>query len=717
LNRPITPLDELRQAAARPGIKAVSFDLFDTVITRDTGDPQSLFLRIGRRLRDAGLIDCSAEAFARYRYVCEKRVRRNKRGREVSLREVYGEMTCFTGLEDAALPMMKIEQDVERESISAIPAMRAVIDEVRETFGRVIFISDMYQDRSFLAEVLTGLGVLHEGDQLYVSSDYGVQKGGGRLFEIVLEAHGLAPHELLHCGNSQPYDVDPARRLGIPVVHFDRGNPHPSEQVLNDHAPYCEGYTAVLAGAARKARLAGLEHTGHQRAMWDTGASVTGPLVYLYTLWCLQRAKHHGLRKLYFLARDAYLPYLAARQIIAEHPDAFDIEVSYLLGSRQTYDALSIDRLGPEQWDQLTKHAEHQYTTPRMLQTSLMARRQTFQTLLEKLGLGGRGWDQPLTRGELERLRDHALRDAQSNQALFADIQRCQALQWRHFVEEGVDPGCPAALVDTGWTTRSHAPLYDFLKRRGCKTLRVFYFGLIVEQTSIPVTAVDTFMFNFATAQGAARRGLPYTRPMEELLATPFGRTEGFDEEDGKVVARQAPLEDEAFIEAYFETYHGGFQAFLRESRSLPLRDEACDDLRGVCERMIHRFWAEPTPAEARVWSQLTWEWDPLGQVTYPLARPYRLRDAWGAFRQRRAPVCYEQFWVAGAKQLSSRPVLGVLKAAILGRKTLDAALELVPQSIRHPLTRARRKVIRFRAVAVRSTYPSAIWESLCGLF
>jgi len=121
--------------------------------------------------------------------------------------------------------------------------------------------------------------------------------------------------------------------------------------------------------------------------------------VYLYTLWCLQRAKHHGLRKLYFLARDAYLPYLAARQIIAEHPDAFDIEVSYLLGSRQTYDALSIDRLGPGQWDQLTKHAEHQYTTPRMLQTSLMARRQTFQTLLEKLGLGGRGWDQPLTRG------------------------------------------------------------------------------------------------------------------------------------------------------------------------------------------------------------------------------------------------------------------------------------------------------------------------------
>ncbi len=715
MNATTSPLNELRQAAARTGIKAVSFDLFDTVITRSTGDPESLFILIGRRLRDAGLIGCSAEAFARHRYVCEKRVRGNKDGREVRLREVYQEMACFTGLEDSIEPMMAIEQAVEREAICVIPAMLPLIDECRERFGRVIFITDMYQDRAFLSELLTGLGVLREGDQLYVSSDYGVQKGTGRLFRIVLEAHGLAPHELLHCGNSQPYDVDPARALGMPVVHFDRGNPHPSEQVLNEHAPYCEGYTALLAGAARKARLAGLEHTGHQSTMWDTGASVTGPLIYLYTLWCLQRAQHHGLRKLYFLARDAYLPYLAAKQIIADHPE-FDIQVSYLLGSRQTYYALSIEKLGPEEWDYLTKHAEHQYATLKMLQASLMVRPSTLEALLAEVGLAETDWDRPLNMSQLSRLRDHALHDADANRALFADIQRSQALQWRHFEAEGVDPACPAALVDTGWTTRSHAPLYDFLKRRGCEQLRVFYFGLIVEQTHIPLTSLDTFAFNFATAQGVARRGFPYTRPMEELLATSFGRTQGFDEVDGKVVAQHAPLEDADFIGTYFETYYGGVQAFFRAARSLPLTQESCYDLRAVSERLIYRFWAEPTMAEARVWSQVRWEWDPLGQVTYPLARPYRVTDAWAAFRQRRAPECYEQFWIAASKKLSSTPVLAFLKVVILSRKAIDAVLRLIPSPIRQPLTQARRKVIRFRAVAVRSTLPSAMSGSLSGL-
>ena len=59
---------------------------------------------------------------------------------------------------------------------------------------------------------------------------------------------------------------------------------------------------------------------------------VLAPTLYEFVLWVLQEALQSGKKRLYFLARDGYQMYLAARQLCKQYD--LDIECRYLKVSR-----------------------------------------------------------------------------------------------------------------------------------------------------------------------------------------------------------------------------------------------------------------------------------------------------------------------------------------------------------------------------------------------
>ena len=59
---------------------------------------------------------------------------------------------------------------------------------------------------------------------------------------------------------------------------------------------------------------------------------VLAPTLYEFVLWVLQEALQSGKKRLYFLARDGYQMYLAARQLCKQYN--LDIECRYLKVSR-----------------------------------------------------------------------------------------------------------------------------------------------------------------------------------------------------------------------------------------------------------------------------------------------------------------------------------------------------------------------------------------------
>jgi FMN phosphatase YigB (HAD superfamily) len=667
--------------------KLLSFDVFDTVVTRKSGDHRSVFLILGQELHKKGLISTSPEVFARQRDLFEYRARKNNNFQEIRFRNIYKEMFLSMGNEDIIDRLMHEELQIEAEQIRAVPGIHDLLECVRKKYGRVIYVSDMYLPNEFMQSHLTHLGLMKPEDALYLSSEYGLQKRHG-LFRVVLEKENLKPSELHHFGDSVMHDVNPARMERIDVHRCTHALEHPSETILNEHSFQTEAYSSRMAGASRLARLGGrFLNDDDQRVMWDTGASVTGPLVYLYAQWIIDRALQKGIKNLLFLARDAYFPYKAVCEILAAQPQT-GLNAAYIYGSRFTYNALDIEKIGPEEWDLLTTVSGYRYSTLRSLQTALYCNEDSFDRHMKNLGFNpaDRDKDRELNAGEITKIRDFALHDPHFNEDILRGISDIRDLTLEYFQGEA-DLAHGTALVDTGWTTNSHAPLYRFLKKSGCTNLRLFYIGLTVTKPKIPAGDIDTFMFNRSANLGIMRKDVYYNRPIESLLMSDQGRTRSFVRDGNEILPVLDPRENEEFVDRYFDVYARGVNAFLQEMVPYFSTASSIHDLRSAAEEIVSRFWKEPTLDEAKVWSKLDWEYDPLGTKTYPLARPYRISDSWSAFRTGEIPECYKQFWKGGAEKLTPKNSMFVIQKFIAGRKFGNRLYRLMPAALKNRIS------------------------------
>jgi predicted HAD superfamily hydrolase len=657
--------------AAKTSVRLVSFDVFDTVVTRSVGEPTALFRMVGQRLRQQGIVTCSPETFLQQRLLCEARARSNSSSAEISLQQIYEELGDALQLREAVQELMRAELAAEAASILPVPHMVATVDAVRRRFGRVVFVSDMYLPQDFLELQLQRAGLLRNGDRLYVSSTYGVQKRTGHLFRIVAEREGVALSNLLHCGDSFESDVLGARSVGVQAHQVTTATPNQAEEELIRWTSQTEGFAGNQAGAARLARLRGSHLRAEQRMAWETGAGVTGPLVHLFAQWVIRRARQLGVKRLCFLARDGYFPYLATRALLERQPE-LDLDVNYIYGSRQTYNLLAVTRLHAEEWTQLTSFSGRQFSTIEELSELLCAEPAVLQEHLTPLGFTLDDWTRPLQSEERARIRDQALRNQEFNQALWAQVHRAQAHSREYLIGDVVDGDESIALVDAGWTTKSHAPLFRFLQQLGPARVHMFYFGLVAERPDIPLERVHAFVFDRARRTGVFQRAIEYPRAVETLFLSKDGRTRAFERTGSGVSPVLANTENADFVAQFYDPYESGIRAYLEElTLSLP-EDVSIYGADNIAESIVSRFWLNPTEDEARLWSQLEWQWDPAGTVKYPLARPYRVGHVMRAFLQRRHPECGPQFWAAGAFRLTPLMTRNLLAAAILAGRACE---------------------------------------------
>jgi len=121
------------------------------------------------------------------------------------------------------------------------------------------------------------------------------------------------------------------RRLGIAATHarvpvFTR----------NEDALVAAPWSAIpalrdMAGAARQFRQAPAARS-MDRGVAEAAGAFLGPFCGAFAAWALQRARAHGLRRLYFCARDCQMTWKAARLLAGEPAD---VDCRYLYVSRQ----------------------------------------------------------------------------------------------------------------------------------------------------------------------------------------------------------------------------------------------------------------------------------------------------------------------------------------------------------------------------------------------
>ena len=304
-------------------VSTVSFDVFDTVLTRIWAEPRDLFVRLGQVLQDSSCSNVDPVAFASKRVSAEASARTRNDSREVTIVEIYRVLAGTMGwTESTAAAAIAAELALESEGIRAVPGARSEVDKARLGATRVAYLSDIYLPSELLGRWLKSAGLLRENDLLLVSGEQNGGKGTGQLFRAA-HRETLTPFsDWSHSGDNRDSDFEAPQRLGIASRLDESVHLTARERVLRGKGLFVEPWRSLLAGAARLGRLSRTLEAPGQRSqtLWEIGSCVAGPLFWGYTEWCLREAEGRGIEDLYFLARGGQIFYRIAQEISARRP-------------------------------------------------------------------------------------------------------------------------------------------------------------------------------------------------------------------------------------------------------------------------------------------------------------------------------------------------------------------------------------------------------------
>ena len=288
----------------------ISLDVFETLIERLVERPGQLFLFLADPAREQ--LGGQVANFARARLTAaeEAIAAGDMVGEEVTLRARYEAIGRAHGLtRDQVETLLARELDWERRLVRARPIGRAAFDRARAQGKRVVLVSDTYFEPDFVAELLRGCG--YDGwDALYCSSEHGVTKKSGKLFQHLLKTEGRRPTEILHMGDNPRTDLRPGRDAGLGVFHMRstadiarRVSPLPA---IWDRIADPKTAAAVKGLTAR--RVAGSFRRGapgfSQGSAETLGYAVLGPMFFGLANWLRRRARADEVPDLLFLSRD-----------------------------------------------------------------------------------------------------------------------------------------------------------------------------------------------------------------------------------------------------------------------------------------------------------------------------------------------------------------------------------------------------------------------------
>ncbi len=194
------------------GYDAISFDLFDTLITRQVLEPIDIFDIVEERLADAGIL---IEKFKRKRRTAELEIGYG------NINDIYVKFGELYGYDNSICDRAKnIELECELDFIKIRQDMVVVMDYAYEQGKTVTIISDMYLPEEILKKWLSNLGI-HNYNNLMVSCDYGCGKSSG-IFEIYKKALG-ENKKCLHVGDNLQSDVLAPQKYGISSYEIKSG--------------------------------------------------------------------------------------------------------------------------------------------------------------------------------------------------------------------------------------------------------------------------------------------------------------------------------------------------------------------------------------------------------------------------------------------------------------------------------------------------------------
>lgn len=304
-----------------------SFDILDTCLCRSCGEPYAVFDLLAREVLGDNLSTSQLADFRHIRVKGEKIARQKNVAEDVTIEQIYKECD-FSGLTDSTNDnIIKQEIIIERKVLRPIYSTLQKVKKIHSSEQPVLFISDMYLPSTFFVEVLEEFGFWNEGDKIFVSCEIGKSKVTGNLFRYVSNQLNINSGRWIHHGDNKHCDINVPRKLGICARHIKFNYSHYQKYLIGKDYDPTECYMARLAGISRAISISKKYSPRLQFA-----ADIIAPINVSFTYNVLKDAKKRGIRRLFFIARDAHILYCIAKEMTSLFPD---IEIKYLYASRK----------------------------------------------------------------------------------------------------------------------------------------------------------------------------------------------------------------------------------------------------------------------------------------------------------------------------------------------------------------------------------------------
>jgi len=292
---------------------ALSVDLFDTLVLRAVAQPVDVFLRVGARAVDRGLVHrhVTPARFQVARQTAEASARAARHAQtgssEVTLLEIYAQILPGV-LAASCETLVALETDVERELVYPHPRTMETVMAAAKGGMRTALLSDTYFNVEQVTTLLRSAGIPPElFNDILTSSQERVSKRDGGLFARLMERWpDVRPEHVVHLGDHRHADVAMALRAGLNAECHDTGEDDTREHVRLEALRHGTPSPELTSLRRLSCSLAGA--VGEQERWWFAlGASVLGPLLSAFADWVVDDCIRDGIRVVRPLMREGAL--------------------------------------------------------------------------------------------------------------------------------------------------------------------------------------------------------------------------------------------------------------------------------------------------------------------------------------------------------------------------------------------------------------------------
>lgn len=510
----------------------ISFDVFDTLLTRPLLLPDHAFLLVQYRVEHELNIQLD---FLTVRKQAESFVRQNlPRASDASLTAIYEAFRKITGLGvDAVARIKQIEIDTEIQLSIPREGMLDLVRQLQLAGKQIVFLSDMYLTSDVVAAMFLRHGFDASNIKILISSETGIRKDTGDVWKSFLKYIGD-----VHVGDNEHSDIQLAVDNGVPVYHVMSSRrllelAQPRIQLPHHNSLADSVYLGPVIARLFSSPFALHNSRGHLMISdpKEFGYCVFGPLLLYFMTWLLDKSREQGIQHLLFLSREGYL-LQQLYEVLAEKTGNTGVAHSYLLCSRR---ANSVPTLESDR--DLMELLEEQYTgsLANLLETrygidlnaSSESKKISYQILYEtKITLPQ---DLDSIYPYVLMLKNSIYEQAKAERKLYLD----------YLERMGISKGTKNAVVDIGFA----GTIQKFLNRLTGINIPGFYFVTNQKARRNPYVDIMHGCFGNLVSEHDKNNIFDYSLILEAILTAPNGQFVKFEGHGNPIFRESAHTE------------------------------------------------------------------------------------------------------------------------------------------------------------------------------